>query len=168
MKVPIPHSAFSDTTKVGSWGTLLACQEWKSRLPTQPALSVCVGGGHSFFCGVWMNQSSHYLKVSCLVRLLLSSTCVWRKQPLRGRFFVLCTLVFTDYRLLASPMDFTGSSVVKNPPANAGDVSSTPGSGRPPGKGDGNPCLCSCLGNPMDRESWQATVHGVTKESDVT
>ena len=33
----------------------------------------------------------------------------------------------------------------------------------PPGGGDGNPFQCSCLENPMDREAWQATVHGVTK-----
>ena len=59
--------------------------------------------------------------------------------------------------------------VVKNPPANAGDtdLSSTPGSGRPPGGGLGNPFLYSCLENPMDRGDWQATVHGVT-ESDMT
>ena len=56
--------------------------------------------------------------------------------------------------------------VVKNPPANAGDVrdlGSIPGSGRPPGEGHGNPLQYSCLENPMDREAWQGTVHGVTK-----
>ena len=45
--------------------------------------------------------------------------------------------------------------VVKNPPANAGnirDVGSIPGSGRFPGEGNGNPVQYSCLGNPMDRE----------------
>jgi len=40
---------------------------------------------------------------------------------------------------------------------------SIPGSGRSPGKGNSN-LLHSCLGNPMDREAWQATIHGVTKE----
>jgi len=38
-----------------------------------------------------------------------------------------------------------------------------PGLGRSSGKGNGNPLQCSCLENPMDGESWQATVHGVTK-----
>ena len=38
-----------------------------------------------------------------------------------------------------------------------------PGSGRSPGGGHGNPLLYSCLGNPMDRETWWATVHGVAK-----
>ena len=53
--------------------------------------------------------------------------------------------------------------MVKNPPANAGNMCSIPGSGRSPGEGNGNPLQYSCLGNPMDRGAWQATVHGVTK-----
>ena len=51
----------------------------------------------------------------------------------------------------------------KNMPANAGDMDSIPGSGRSPGEGDGNPLQYSCLGNPMDRGAWQATVHGTEK-----
>ena len=38
-----------------------------------------------------------------------------------------------------------------------------PGSGRSPGEGNGTPLQHSCLGNPMDRGAWQATVHGVTR-----
>ena len=60
-------------------------------------------------------------------------------------------------------MDFPGGSVVKNPPANVGDVGSVPGSGRSPGEGNGNPLQYSCLENPMDRGAWQARVHGVAK-----
>ena len=60
---------------------------------------------------------------------------------------------------------FPGGSVVKNPPANV-DVSSIPGSGTSPGERNGKPLPYSCLGNPMDRGVWQATVHRVTKESD--
>ena len=59
---------------------------------------------------------------------------------------------------------FPGGSAVKNPPASAGDageVGSIPGLGRSPGEGNGNPLQYSCLGNPMDRGEWQATVHGV-------
>ena len=52
-------------------------------------------------------------------------------------------------------MGFHGGSVVKNPPANSGDVSSIPGSGRSPGEGNGNPLQYSCLGDPMDRGAWQ-------------
>ena len=56
--------------------------------------------------------------------------------------------------------------VVKNPPANAGDVrdaGSIPGSGRSPGGGHGNPLQYSCLENPMDIGTCQATVHRVIK-----
>ena len=63
---------------------------------------------------------------------------------------------------------FPGSSVVKNPSANAGDPGLIPGLGRSRGEGNGNSLQCSCLGNPMDRGAWQATVHGVAKELDMT
>ena len=53
--------------------------------------------------------------------------------------------------------------VIKNSPANAGDAGSVPGLGRFPGGGHGNPLQYSCLGNPMDREAWQAAVYGVAK-----
>ena len=57
--------------------------------------------------------------------------------------------------------------VVKNPLASAGEAEDTsgsiPGVGRPPGGRNGNPLKHSCLENPMDRGSWQATVHGVAK-----
>ena len=59
--------------------------------------------------------------------------------------------------------DFPGGSKVKNPPANIGDVGLIPGSGRSPGEGDGNPLQYSCPENPMDREAWWTTVHGVTE-----
>ena len=60
-------------------------------------------------------------------------------------------------------MGFPGDSVVKNPPANAGDAGSIPGSGRSPGGGNGNPLQYSCLENSMDTGTWWATVHGVAK-----
>ena len=56
--------------------------------------------------------------------------------------------------------------LVKNPSANVGDireVGSIPESGRSPGGGHGNPLQYSCLENPMDREAWQDTVHGVAE-----
>ena len=58
---------------------------------------------------------------------------------------------------------FPGGSVVKNPPANAGDMDSVPRSRRSPGEENGNPLQCSWLGNPMDRGACQATVHGSQK-----
>ena len=56
-----------------------------------------------------------------------------------------------------------GGSVVNSLPASAGDVGSVSGSERFLGEGNDNPLQYSCLGNPMDREAWQATVHGVAK-----
>ena len=56
--------------------------------------------------------------------------------------------------------------MVKNLPANArdtGDAGSIPASGRSPGERNHNPLQYSCLGNPMDRGDWQATVHVVAK-----
>ena len=51
--------------------------------------------------------------------------------------------------------------MVKNLPANIGDMSLISGLGRSPGEGNGNPLQYSCLGNPMDRGAWWATIHGV-------
>ena len=53
--------------------------------------------------------------------------------------------------------------MVKNLPANAGDMGMIPGLGRSTGEENGNPLQYSCLENPMDREAWWATVHGVTE-----
>ena len=63
---------------------------------------------------------------------------------------------------------FPGSSDGKASAYNAGDPGSIPGSRRSPGEGNGNPLKYSCLGNPMDRGAWQATVHGVAKSQDTT
>ena len=60
-------------------------------------------------------------------------------------------------------LGFPHSSVGKESPCSAGELGLIPGSGRSPGEGNGNPLHCSCLGNPMDRAAWQATVHGVTR-----
>ena len=60
---------------------------------------------------------------------------------------------------------FPGGSVVKNPPANAGDAGDAglvSGSGRSPGGANGNLLCYSCLENSMDRGDWRAAVHGVT------
>ena len=67
---------------------------------------------------------------------------------------------------------FPGGAVVKNLPANAGDtrdkrdMSSTPGLGRSPGEGNGNPLQYSCPGNPIDRGAWWATVHGIARRTE--
>ena len=61
-----------------------------------------------------------------------------------------------------------GGSDGKESACNTGDSGSVPGLGRSPGEGNGNLLQYSCLGNPMDRGAWCATVHGITKESDIT
>ena len=53
--------------------------------------------------------------------------------------------------------------MVKNPSVSAGAVGYIPGSGRSPGEENGKPLQYSCLGNPVDRGAWQATVHRVEK-----
>ena len=69
---------------------------------------------------------------------------------------------------MISTLGFPGS-VVKNPPANARDMGSTPGSERSPGEGNGNPFQYSCLENPMDRErSLEGYSPWGHKESDTT
>ena len=57
-------------------------------------------------------------------------------------------------------MGFPGGSVVENPLANAEDMGSIPGLRRSPGEANGNSLQDSCLENPMDRGTWQATAHG--------
>ena len=78
------------------------------------------------------------------------------------------THTHTQIHIYTHIQGFLDGSVVKNPPANAGDVGSIPESERSSGEGNGNSLQYSCLENPMDREAWWATVHGVAKESDRT
>ena len=60
-------------------------------------------------------------------------------------------------------MGFPDGSDGKESACNEGGQGSMPGSGRSLGEGNGNPLEYSCLGSPMDRGAWRATVHGVTK-----
>ena len=63
----------------------------------------------------------------------------------------------------ANQWGFPGVSVGKESTCNAGDLGLIPGSGRSPGEWNGNPLQYSCLGNPVDKGTWRATVHGVAK-----
>ena len=72
----------------------------------------------------------------------------------------------TELRITEGRMGFLAGLVVKNLPANEGDIRDMgpiPGSGRSPGGEHGNPLQYSCLENSMDRGAWWATVHGVAK-----
>ena len=84
------------------------------------------------------------------------------KSQVSMRSYIWCIYVL---------LGFPGGSVVKKLPTKAGDAKDSgliPGLGRSPGEGNGNPPQYSCLGNPMDRRAWCATVHGVAEESDKT
>ena len=69
-----------------------------------------------------------------------------------------------NYKHISPIVGFLGGSVLKNLPANTGDMGSIPGLGRSPGEENGHPSQCSCLENPMDRGTWQARIYGVTKD----
>ena len=74
--------------------------------------------------------------------------------PIRG-------LILAIYHKGWGMGNFPGGSVLKNLPVKARDAGSTPGSGRSPGEGNGNPLQYSCFGNPMNRGTWQASVYGL-------
>ena len=76
--------------------------------------------------------------------------------------FFFCSIFFIVLKY--TMLRFPGGSVIKNLPGfDLGEVGSIPRSGRSLGEGNGNPWQYSCLRNPIDRRSWRATVHGVTK-----
>ena len=64
-----------------------------------------------------------------------------------------------DIRVFLLPWWLKGKASARN----AGDLGLIPGSGKSPGEGDGKPLRYSCLENPMDRGTWQVTVHGAAK-----
>ena len=80
---------------------------------------------------------------------------------------LLCASVGLVFLAISSSLQifegFPGGSVVKNPPANAGDTCLILELGRSPEEGKGNPLQYSCLGSPMDRAACWAIVHGVAK-----
>ena len=94
-----------------------------------------------------------------VVLCLLNGDSTWRASAnIKPRI----TRIFSNYNTWASQVVL----IVKNPPANAGDIGgagSIPESGRSPGGGHGNPLQYSFLENPMDRRAWWATVHRVAK-----
>ena len=101
--------------------------------------------------------ASYSVLTNFLIALVLSSPRILN---------IIYTQMASKYVSLHISMGFPGGSVVKNPPANAGDAGdqcSIPGFGRSPGGGNGNPVQYSCLENSMDRGAQPATVQGVAK-----
>ena len=77
-------------------------------------------------------------------------------------------LDMTEVTEHACMQGFSNGSAIKESTCRAGNKASISGSRRFSGGGNGNPLHYSCLGNPVDRGTWWATIHGVTKESDTT
>ena len=75
----------------------------------------------------------------------------------------LTAFIMVDIDMYSHEYCSNGGSDSKESICNAGDLGSIPGSGRSPGEGNSYPLQYSCLGNPMDRGGWWATVHGVPK-----
>ena len=116
------------------------------------------GTGELLVCGADLAEALPVQRGAPQQRLPLRGTPHWAELAGPFHHHPAQSLVVT-----VKKRGFSGGSAVKNPPANAGDVGSIPGSGRSPGEGNGSPLQDSCLGNPKDREALQATVHGVTK-----
>ena len=122
----------------------------------------------------WKTVFPQMLRVGMMVQVMGSSWWSFAGSP--TTYLLLCGQFLTGHQpdtsstglfiCLRLPGGFPGGSVVKNLPPNAGDTvdaGSIPGSGRSLEGGNGNPLQYSCLGNPMERGVWRATVHGVAK-----
>ena len=116
---------------------------------------------HIYFC-----MNSHWYAVEFPDAQILTCTCTQYPDALYAHINTYARTYAHINTHGCTHGDFPGGSVVKNQPADAGDLGSVRGSGRSPGEGNGYLLQCSCLGNPTDRGAWWATVHGA-KESDV-
>ena len=137
---PLPSSPFPAFYPLSS----LLCVSCSSSLSPSHSLSLLLP--HLFFL------PSHLPSLSCTVLL----TDLKKKKKILN-YLTKC---------IAIQLGFPGDSVVKNPPAKAGDsrdVGSIPRSRQSPEGGNSSPLQYSCLENPMDRGAWWATIHGVPK-----
>ena len=121
---------------------------------------------------------SSYLKASKYLPSISVLTSLWTGNKLSASqrqdwtrserpWSTLFSYLYCSFKVrYLSPGASQVAPVVKNPPANVGDVrdvGSIPGWRRPHGEGNGNPLRCSCLENPMDRGAWSASVPGVAQ-----
>ena len=121
---------------------------------------VCTSLEHAAGCG-FMEVESYF---NPLWGLWGSQICSPLPRPVWDNKTCASLGLFPPSKLTFQlPKGFLGGSVVKNPPAKAGDMGSIPGWGRSPGGGNDNLLQYSWLGNPMDRGVWWATAHGVAK-----
>ena len=136
---------------------------------------MCCQNEFLFYCVVT------HTKITFFFRLYIESSLLWGWKTVHD-FIDTLSLVSHVISTMNNPREEiilglknvlndsqdSGGSVVKNPPANTGDVDSSPGLGRCPGERNGNSLQYSCRGNPRDWRVWWATVHGITKESNRT
>ena len=132
--------------------TEIQCRVYWNKGP-QPYFKNCLKHLHSLYC--LRVASSLHMEPRRAHAVHSRVTKWWKEKP---HWLATKSKIF----------DFPGGSVGKNPSASSGDTGFIPGLGRSPGEGNGNPLQYSCLGNSMDREAWQATVHGIAKELDMT
>ena len=142
------------TYTVARWGHLLRVSNPKNKMCTRPCSCLeTLGINAGSF-----TQLAEYIS---MLRNWIPDPCCCQQPVFAPR---VCPHFFSCLPLTSSKHwleGFSGGSVVKNPPANAGDAGWITRLGRFPGEGNGNPLQDSCLGNPMDRGAWWATVHGV-------
>ena len=106
-----------------------------------------------------------HLKALSICHPLVNSTA-WIRRSANGVLAAVTVcriLISTSHAGDTHCNGFPGGAVLKNLPANAGDVGSIPSSGRSPGGGNGNLLQYSCLEHPMDRRAWWDTIYGVVK-----
>ena len=114
-------------------------------------------GSHSLLQGVFPTQGSNSSLLHCRqILYYLSHQGSILKFKIQGKRNIL-------QRCMRGRKGFLCGSKGKESACNAGDLSSIPGLGRSPGEENGYPLQYSCLGNPMDRGAWWATVHGVAR-----
>ena len=116
-------------------------------------------GGTQLHCSLWHQEAKALLvKFLDFPDWLTSCRAGWVSEHSSRRAGGMTPA--TKQRSLPS---FANSSEGQESACNAGDVGSISRLGRFPGEGIRNPLQYSCLGNPMDRGAWRATVHGITK-----
>ena len=95
--------------------------------------------------------------------MALSTSQYWVTITAAVANFIILLVVIVFPPFLKSLSFSLVTRSVKNPPYNAGDLGSIPSWGTSPGEENGNLLQYSCLGNPMNRGAWRATVRGVTR-----
>ena len=114
------------------------------------------------------SRPSNWTRVSCVADRHFTTWTTRESNPVNKLLTHTHTHTHRHILITVSRWGFPGDSGVKNAAANAGNVGSLPGWGRPPGAGNGNPLQESCPGNPMDRGAWWATFQAGLKESATT